>query len=109
MEFVPSPHLSPPPPHRLSAPLPLPHPPAGVCLPHRKNEYDPACTHVVLPELKRTEKVLCAMAAGKWLLSDDYLYVRHPSLRAVRGVRHPGPGGGGYRGGGMRAQTILCT
>eukprot|EP00993_Chasmostoma_nieuportense_P007716 NODE_977_length_1728_cov_31.092442_g916_i0.p1 GENE.NODE_977_length_1728_cov_31.092442_g916_i0~~NODE_977_length_1728_cov_31.092442_g916_i0.p1 ORF type:complete len:556 (-),score=110.12 NODE_977_length_1728_cov_31.092442_g916_i0:61-1614(-) len=55
----------------------------GVCLPHQKNAYDPRCTHMVLPELVRTEKVLCAIAAGNWLLTDEYLLSSQKAGRFV--------------------------
>ncbi|XP_059622588.1 DNA topoisomerase 2-binding protein 1-B-like [Phlebotomus argentipes] len=35
--------------------------------------FDPTCTHVVFGNLNRGEKVLCAVATGKWLLNTKYL------------------------------------
>jgi hypothetical protein len=35
--------------------------------------YDPACTHLLFEGLKRTEKVACGLAAGKWILHSSYL------------------------------------
>ena len=30
-----------------------------------RSKYDPSCTHIIMWELRRTEKFLCACAAGK--------------------------------------------
>ncbi|CAD7701523.1 unnamed protein product [Ostreobium quekettii] len=38
-----------------------------------KHQWNDQITHVVLPELKRNEKAVCGMAAGKWLVSTDYV------------------------------------
>jgi len=35
--------------------------------------YDTDCTHLIVDELKRTEKFLCACASGKWILRQDYI------------------------------------
>ena len=35
--------------------------------------YDPGVTHIVIREFRRTEKMLCACAAGKWVVKPSYL------------------------------------
>lgn len=35
--------------------------------------YDPAGTHLICPKLARNEKILCCMAAGKWILHTSYV------------------------------------
>jgi len=44
--------------------------------------YDPRCTHIVAPHPIRTEKFLCAIAAGKHLLQPSYVFdsVEHGKL-----------------------------
>lgn len=39
----------------------------------KKGEYDPKCTHVICLKPARVEKVLCAMAAGKWIVPLRYI------------------------------------
>lgn len=46
---------------------------------HSETNFNPECTHLVVKDLKRTEKVLCALASGCWLLDIEYL---DASLRA---------------------------
>jgi hypothetical protein len=36
--------------------------------------FNSQCTHVIIPSIKRTEKFLCGVAAGKWILKQSYLY-----------------------------------
>lgn len=38
-----------------------------------EQHYDFTCTHLILDEIKRTEKFLCACAAGKWILKPSYI------------------------------------
>ncbi|GMH35137.1 hypothetical protein BSKO_03005 [Bryopsis sp. KO-2023] len=35
--------------------------------------YDPKTTHVVVPLLRRNDKTMCGMAAGKWILTSEYV------------------------------------
>ncbi|KAJ1496499.1 hypothetical protein T484DRAFT_1759852 [Baffinella frigidus] len=37
------------------------------------HHYDPKVTHMLVREFRKTEKVLCACAAGKWILKTTYL------------------------------------
>jgi hypothetical protein len=37
------------------------------------HDWEPGMTHVVLPFLKRSDKAMCAMAAGAWLLREAWL------------------------------------
>lgn len=37
------------------------------------NNYDPMCTHVLCSKIGRMEKIMCALAAGKWILSINYI------------------------------------
>jgi twin BRCT domain/BRCA1 C Terminus (BRCT) domain len=37
------------------------------------NQFVYGCTHLILWELRRTEKFLCACASGTWVLTDEYL------------------------------------
>eukprot|EP00762_Andalucia_godoyi_P000838 ANDGO_03820.mRNA.2 BRCT domain-containing protein At4g02110 len=37
------------------------------------HSYKPECTHVILSELSRTDKLFCACAAGKWVLMRKYV------------------------------------
>lgn len=39
----------------------------------KKGDYDAKCTHVICFKPSRVEKVLCAMAAGKWIVSLKYI------------------------------------
>lgn len=36
--------------------------------------FSSLCTHVIIPSFKRTEKFLCGIAAGKWILKQSYMY-----------------------------------
>lgn len=36
-------------------------------------KYDPRCTHLICGKVGRVQKVLCALAAGKWLVSSQYI------------------------------------
>ncbi|GFR52254.1 hypothetical protein Agub_g14788, partial [Astrephomene gubernaculifera] len=38
------------------------------------NEWDPRINALLAPSLKRSDKTVCAMAAGAWLLRADYLH-----------------------------------
>ncbi|RHY17486.1 hypothetical protein DYB36_009830 [Aphanomyces astaci] len=38
-----------------------------------RRAFDLSCTHVICKHLKRTEKVVCGMASGKWILTPAYL------------------------------------
>ncbi|KAF0720789.1 Aste57867_68 [Aphanomyces stellatus] len=38
-----------------------------------KRMFDSSCTHVICKDLRRTEKVIAGMAAGKWILTPAYL------------------------------------
>ncbi|RHY34089.1 hypothetical protein DYB32_001171 [Aphanomyces invadans] len=38
-----------------------------------KRAFDPACTHIICKDLRRTEKVVCGIASGKWILYPAYL------------------------------------
>ena len=39
-----------------------------------RHSYDASCTHLIIAApLKRTEKLLCGLAAGKWILHPDYI------------------------------------
>lgn len=35
--------------------------------------YESSCTHLICPKLTRNEKLLCCMAAGKWILHSSYV------------------------------------
>ena len=39
--------------------------------------FDPSCTHVVVVTPKRTEKLLAAIAAGRWLLRHEWVDACH--------------------------------
>jgi topoisomerase (DNA) II binding protein 1 len=39
----------------------------------RGRAYDGTCTHLLFDALKRTEKLACGLAAGKWILHTSYL------------------------------------
>eukprot|EP00300_Choanocystis_sp_HF-7_P003740 c12855_g1_i2.p1 GENE.c12855_g1_i2~~c12855_g1_i2.p1 ORF type:complete len:1009 (+),score=184.10 c12855_g1_i2:63-3089(+) len=45
----------------------------ALVIPDSAHSYDPVASHFVLPKLTRTIKVLCACAAGKWILKTDWL------------------------------------
>jgi len=47
-----------------------------ACVDTYSDEYTAESTHLVLSEIKRTEKLLCTSAAGKWVIKPPYLYVR---------------------------------
>ena len=36
-------------------------------------EYDSSVTHLISPQLCRSEKLLCCSAGGKWVLHPDYI------------------------------------
>ncbi|KDO23569.1 hypothetical protein SPRG_10764 [Saprolegnia parasitica CBS 223.65] len=45
----------------------------GGVVVHSARAFDPACTHVICKELRRTEKIIAACASGKWILTPEYL------------------------------------
>ncbi|OQR97717.1 hypothetical protein ACHHYP_10085 [Achlya hypogyna] len=45
----------------------------GGVVVHSQRAFDPTCTHVICRELRRTEKIVAACAAGKWILTPEYL------------------------------------
>lgn len=47
----------------------------------KKAEYDPKCTHVLCSNLARGEKVMCALAAGKWIVRLNYIEDSHKANR----------------------------
>eukprot|EP00798_Chlamydomonas_sp_ICE-L_P030054 gene30054-35025_t len=49
-----------------------------------KGEWDPKVTHIIMPTLARTDKVLCGMAAGNWLLDISFLEDSTPRHWRVR-------------------------
>jgi hypothetical protein len=60
-----------------------------------KNAWDKRCTHLITDEVKRVEKTLAACAAGRWVVTHEYIKA---SLRAKRFVdekhyEHSAPGG----------------
>lgn len=52
----------------------------GVKLTARANE----CTHLLVPQLVRTEKFLCAMAVGPFILKEDWALDSASSKRILR-------------------------
>ena len=45
-------------------------------------QFDPAATHVIAAKVSRSEKLLCSVASGRWVVHPSYLQVRRPSPRA---------------------------
>lgn len=37
------------------------------------NQYDKACTHLLCDRPRRSEKIYCCIAGGKWVLDIDYI------------------------------------
>ena len=37
------------------------------------HSFDPDATHILCRELKRTEKLLCGLSSGKWILQQEYI------------------------------------
>ena len=66
-----------------------------VCIP-RAHGYDYRCTHLVMPELKRTHKFLCGVAGGAWVLKPSFLVaaVQCGSFSAVDPQEHEWYGAG---------------
>lgn len=68
---------------------------AVVCNPPAHG-YDYRCTHLVMPELKRTQKFLCGVAGGVWVLKPSFLVaaVQCGSFAAVDPQEHEWYGAG---------------
>ncbi|XP_045030962.1 DNA topoisomerase 2-binding protein 1 isoform X3 [Daphnia magna] len=47
------------------------------------NQYDPACTHLVVAKLGCNEKLLTSMAAGKWIVHPGWVYESEKMRRFV--------------------------
>eukprot|EP00198_Chlamydomonas_reinhardtii_P008102 XP_001697439.1 predicted protein [Chlamydomonas reinhardtii] len=71
------------------------------------NGWDPRITALLAPSLKRSDKTVCAMAAGAWLLTTDYLTALQRNQQAGAGGGGAGGAGGGGGGGagGMDLQS----
>jgi hypothetical protein len=46
--------------------------PGGKCI-STSNDYNMDCTHIVLAQLKRTERFLCGCSAGRWIIKPEYI------------------------------------
>ncbi|GLI59394.1 hypothetical protein VaNZ11_001260 [Volvox africanus] len=58
------------------------------------NDWDPRINALLAPSLKRSDKTVCAMAAGAWLLRADYLSACQGLAERESGETTVGPGTG---------------
>ncbi|KAK0174426.1 hypothetical protein PV327_010195 [Microctonus hyperodae] len=54
------------------------------------DEWSPECTHVTCPTVKLTEKVLCALVTGLYVVTKDYWYAMSEALQVDNGI-YPNP------------------
>lgn len=50
------------------------------------DEWSPECTHVTCPTVKLTEKVLCALVTGLYIVTTDYWYAMSEALQGDNGI-----------------------
>ncbi|GLC76168.1 hypothetical protein PLESTF_001745400 [Pleodorina starrii] len=58
------------------------------------NDWDPRINALLAPSLKRSDKTVCAMAAGAWLLRADYLAASQAQAQGQGGVSQREPAAG---------------